>query len=102
TSPSTVENQTHSNKCTVLSQLLETVKRVSPTIEADSEKPKLDYSLPKTESIPVSKSDYSLPRSDSIPVSKSDYSLPKPESIPVPKPINKARINEFASLLSSS
>ncbi|CAF4999372.1 unnamed protein product, partial [Rotaria socialis] len=40
--------------------------------------------------------------SDSIPVSKSDYSLPKPESIPVPKPINKARINEFASLLSSS
>ncbi|CAF2073273.1 unnamed protein product [Rotaria magnacalcarata] len=102
TSPSTVENQTHSNKCTVLSQLLETVKRVSPTIAADSEKPKLDYSLPRSESTPVSNSDYSLPRSESIPVSKSDYSLPKPDSIPVPKPINKARINEFASLLSSS
>jgi hypothetical protein len=33
---------------------------------------------------------------------KSDYPIPKPESLPVPKPINKDRINEFASLLSSS
>ena len=34
--------------------------------------------------------------------SPTDLSLPKPTSLPTPKPINKDRINEFASLLSSS
>jgi hypothetical protein len=33
---------------------------------------------------------------------KSNNSIPKTESPPIPKPINKDRINEFASLLSSS
>ena len=31
-----------------------------------------------------------------------DYPIPKTELLPVPKPINKDRINEFASLLSAS
>lgn len=51
---------------------METVKKASPTDEKDSEIP------------------------------KSDPSIPKREPLPVPKPINKDRINEFASLLSGS
>lgn len=72
TSLSSTENQTRSNKSTVLTQLLETVKKAVPTDETDAPQPKPHYPILKT------------------------------EPAPVPKPINKARINEFASLLSSS
>ncbi len=72
TSTLTIENQTRSNKSTLLTQLLQTVKKTSSNNETEIEK------------------------------SKSDYSVLKTQSQPVPKPINKDRINEFASLLSSS
>jgi len=67
-SPS-VESQTRSNKNTLLSQLLQTVKKVSANNEDES---------------------------------NIISSSPKQPSLPIPKPINKDRINEFASLLSSS
>ncbi|CAF1451694.1 unnamed protein product [Adineta steineri] len=74
TSSSSVENQTRSNKNTLLSELLQTVKKSPPsTNETEIEKPKSNSS-----------------------------SLSKTESTSTPKPINKDRINEFASLLSSS
>ena len=41
-----------------------------------------------------------LPAAEPI-VIPEDYPLPKPEPPPVAKPLNKARINEFATLLSS-
>ncbi len=72
TSTLTIENQTRSNKTNLLTQLLQTVKKTSTNDETDIEK------------------------------SKSDYSISKTHSQPIPKPINKDRINEFASLLSSS
>ena len=72
TSTSTIENQTRSNKSTLLSQLLQTVKKTSSNDETDTDKPPADHSVPKI------------------------------QSLPAPKPINKDRINEFASLLSSS
>ncbi len=72
TSPSTIENQTRSNKNSLLTQLLQTVKKSPSNDETEIKKP------------------------------KSDPSIPKPDSLPIPKPINKERISEFASLLSSS
>jgi hypothetical protein len=72
TSTLTVENQARSNKSTLLTELLQSVKKTSANDETDIDK------------------------------SISDYSTPKTRSQPVPKPINKDRINEFASLLSSS
>ena len=68
-----VEHQTRSNKTTVLSELLQAVKKA-----------------------PASHDDKPLEKS------ADDYLLPKSEPPPAAKPINKARINEFAALLSSS
>ncbi len=96
TSPSSIENQTRSNKNTLLTQLLQTVKKTSPNEERESAKPKSNYSIPQT----VKKS--SPNDEPDIEKSKSNYSIPKTEPPPAPKAINKARINEFASLLSSS
>jgi hypothetical protein len=67
-----IENQTLSNKNTVLNQLLQIVKRSPSNNETESEN------------------------------SKSDYPIPKTDLLPIPKPFNKDRISEFASLLSSS
>ena len=67
-----IEHQTRSNKTTVLSELLQAVKKTP----ANNDKP--------------------------LEKSANDYPLPKSEPPPVAKPINKARINEFAALLSSS
>jgi hypothetical protein len=73
------------------------VKKAAPVAETESDKPKFDHPIPKTakKSPPPS-------NGTEIEQSKFDYPLPKPEPAPAPKPINKARINEFASLLSSS
>ena len=95
-SPS-IENQTRSNKNNVLGELLKTVKKAAPAAETESDKPKFDHPIPKT-------AKKSLPPNNGTEIeqSKFDYPLPKPEPPPAPKPINKARISEFASLLSSS
>lgn len=65
-----VEHQTRSQKTTVLSELLQAVKKAPAS--HDDDKP------------------------------FDDYLLPKSQPPPVAKPINKARINEFAALLSAS
>ncbi|CAF5166817.1 unnamed protein product, partial [Rotaria sp. Silwood1] len=96
TSPSSVENQTRSNKTTVLTQLLQSVKKTSANNETDFVKPKTDY--PKVETVKKT----STNNDTNIDKSKTDYPIIKTEPIPVPKPINKDRIHEFASLLSSS
>ncbi|CAF1295836.1 unnamed protein product, partial [Adineta ricciae] len=71
-SSSSVEHQTRSIKSTLLTELLQTVKKSPPTNETEVEAPKVTYQVQKID--PLS----------------------------APKPIHKDRINEFASLLSSS
>ncbi|UJR23180.1 hypothetical protein I4U23_026199 [Adineta vaga] len=71
-SSSSIEHQARSNKNTLLTELLQSVKKSPPNNETEIE------------------------------TSKSAYPTLKPESAPVPRPIHKDRINEFASLLSSS
>ncbi|CAF0972859.1 unnamed protein product [Adineta steineri] len=77
----------------------EQVKSLSPSIsEKDDfspESPTHQISVP-SESIPI------VEKSPSVDETDVEYQLPKSEPPPAAKPINKARINEFASLLSGS
>ncbi|CAM4769790.1 unnamed protein product [Rotaria magnacalcarata] len=72
-------------KNSVLTEIVQTIEKLPTNDEAE-----VDYQLPKTEV------DNQLPKTE------VDYQLPKTEPPPAAKPINKARINEFASLLSSA
>ncbi|CAF5140995.1 unnamed protein product, partial [Rotaria magnacalcarata] len=72
-------------KNSVLTEIVQTIEKLPTNDEAE-----VDNQLPKTEV------DNQLPKTE------VDYQLPKTEPPPAAKPINKARINEFASLLSSA
>jgi hypothetical protein len=83
-SPQTIENQTHSNKTTVLTELLQTVKK------PDETEVEVDYPLPKTEPPPVAKPINKVRINEFANLLSSAVHLVQPQAIkqqPTPKTI---------------